>query len=172
MQPTVLRLCQYPIMDITVYGKPSPQGSKKFMGTTKTGKGILLENSPKLIPWRNAVAVAAGEELDRIGRPAPFSCALRAVMVFTFLRPKSVSRLKRPHVSVYPDLSKVIRATEDALTDAGVWEDDALVVSLEARKVYANEHILALDRSGCLLRIEPVVPLDLPPGRGYLELEA
>jgi Holliday junction resolvase RusA-like endonuclease len=159
-------------MEITVYGKPSPQGSKKFMGISKQGKGILLENSPKLIPWRNAVCVAAQEELDRIGRPAPFACALQALMVFTFLRPSTVKRSKRPHVSVYPDLSKIIRATEDALTDAGVWKDDALVVKLEAWKTYENETYGALDRAGCFLRIEPVVPLDMPPGRGYLELEA
>jgi crossover junction endodeoxyribonuclease RusA len=69
-------------------------------------------------------------------------------------------------------LSKIIRATEDALTDAGVWKDDALVVKLEAWKTYENEAYGALDRAGCFLRIEPVVPLDMPPGRGYLELEA
>jgi Holliday junction resolvase RusA-like endonuclease len=159
-------------MEITVYGKPSPQGSKKFMGISKQGKGILMENSPKLIPWRNAVSAAAQEELDRIGRPAPFDCPLSVMMVFTFLRPGSVKRSKRSHPSVYPDLSKIVRATEDALTDAGVWCDDALVVDLFARKTYQNEDHWALDRAGCFLRILPVLPLGMPPGRGYLELEA
>lgn len=158
-------------MEITVYGKPSPQGSKKFMGTTKAGKGIIMENSPKLIPWRNAVSEAAVKELDRLERPAPFSCALFVVMIFTFARPKSVKVSKRPYVSVYPDLSKLVRATEDALTDAGVWDDDALVVGTESRKHYANEGLAALDRPGCYIRITPVLPLDMPPGRGLLELE-
>ncbi len=158
-------------MEITVYGKPSPQGSKKFMGVSKQGKGILMENSPKLIPWRNAVSTAAQEELDRLGRPAPFDCALDVMMVFTFLRPASVKRSKRSHPSVYPDLSKIVRATEDALTDAGVWCDDALVVKLQALKTYQNEAYWALDRAGCVIHIAPVLPLDLPPGRGNLELE-
>lgn len=156
-----------------MYGKPSPQGSKKFMGVTKAGKGILMENSPKLIPWRNAVSEAATKELDRLGRPAPFDCALDVMMVFTFLRPKSVSRSKRLYPSVYPDLSKIVRATEDALTDAGVWCDDALVVKLQTMKTYQNEAHWALDRAGCVIHIGPVLPLDTPPGRGYelLQLE-
>jgi crossover junction endodeoxyribonuclease RusA len=158
-------------MEITVYGKPSPQGSKKFMGVNKQGKGILMENSPKLIPWRNAVSEAAVKELDRLGRPAPFDVALDVMMVFTFLRPSSAKRSKRSHPSVYPDLSKIVRATEDALTDAGVWKDDALVVKLQAMKTYENECYWALDRAGCVIHIQPVVPLVMPPGRGYLELE-
>lgn len=159
-------------MEITVYGKPSPQGSKKFMGISKQGKGILMENSPKLIPWRNAVSEAAVKELDRIGRPAPFDCALDVWMIFTFLRPSTIKRSKRAHPSVYPDLSKIVRATEDALTDAGVWKDDALVVTLQARKTYQNESYGALDRAGCFILIEPMLELALPPGRGNLELEA
>jgi crossover junction endodeoxyribonuclease RusA len=159
-------------MDITVYGMPGPQGSKKFVGRNSQGKGIILENSEKVIPWRNEVSEAATRELDRIGRPAPFDGPLSVLMVFTFLRPKSVKPSKRLHPSVYPDLSKIVRATEDALTDAGVWRDDALVVDLVTRKRYANEDAWALDRSGCFIRIASVVPLELPPGRGYLELEA
>lgn len=159
-------------MEIVVYGIPSPQGSKKFMGKNSQGKAIMLENSPKLIPWRNEVSLAASRELDRIGRPAPFDCALDVMMVFTFLRPKSAPKSKRAHPSVYPDLSKIVRATEDALTDAGVWKDDALVVLLQARKTYQNESHWALDRPGCVIHIAPVLALDMPPGRGHLELEA
>jgi Holliday junction resolvase RusA-like endonuclease len=159
-------------MRIIVYGLPGPQGSKKFMGKTSQGKAIMLENSNKVIPWRNAVMVAAQEELDRIGRPAPLDGPLMVVMVFTFLRPASVKRSKRLHPSVFPDLSKIVRSTEDALTQAGVWRDDALVVDAVTRKRYANEDAWALDRAGCLIDISPVVPLELPPGRGYLELEA
>lgn len=155
-----------------MYGQPSPQGSKKFVGMSKAGKGIIVENSPKLTPWRNEVSQAAVRELDRLGRPAPFcDVPLTVVMAFTFLRPKSIKRSKRLHPSVYPDLSKIVRATEDALTDAGVWADDAAVVSLVTQKRYANEDALALDRAGCLIRVEPLVPLVLPPGRGWLELE-
>jgi Holliday junction resolvase RusA-like endonuclease len=159
-------------MEIIVYGKPSPQGSKKYVGKNSKGAGIILNTSPGLIPWRNEVCLAAERELDRIGRPAPFSGPVQVIYVFTFMRPKSTSRSKRLHPSVAPDLSKIVRATEDALTDAGVWKDDALVVDFMARKRYANEDVWSLDRPGARIEVTPVVPLDLPPGRGYLELEA
>lgn len=154
-----------------MYGQPAPQGSKKFQGMTKAGKGIIREASNKLAPWRNCVCTQAIEALDRIGRPAPIAIAVRVELYFTFLRPASVKRSKRPHMSIAPDLSKLVRATEDGLTDAGVWVDDALVVQLIAGKCYSHEAPWALDRSGCFIVVEPVVPLDMPPGRGLLELE-
>ncbi len=154
-----------------VYGQPAPQGSKRFVGVSKAGKGIIVNASDKLTPWRNQVCVQAIEELDRLGRPAPFSCAVWVDMDFTFLRPKSIKPSKRPHMSIAPDLSKLVRSTEDALKDAGVFEDDSLVVKMSASKNYANEGKLSMDRPGCVIRIRPVVPLELPPGRGRLELE-
>lgn len=155
-----------------MYGLPGAQGSKKFMGvSTKTGKGILVENSAKVKPWRDSVMAACHEELERTGRPAPFDCALHVEMTFTFLRPKSVSRSKRSHPSVFPDLSKIVRSTEDALTQAGIWRDDALVVSLLASKFYANEGLRALDRAGVVIVVEPVVSLCVPGGVPPLEIE-
>jgi Holliday junction resolvase RusA-like endonuclease len=136
------------------------------MGRNSAGKSIMLENSSKVVPWRNDVVVAAEGELDRIGRPAPLDGPLSATMVFTFLRPKSVKRSKRSHPSVSPDLSKIVRSTEDALKTAGVIRDDCLIVELVARKTYENEDVLALDRSGAVIIIEPVLPLVLPPSLG------
>lgn len=155
-----------------MYGKPGPQGSKKFMGVNKAGKGVILNSSPKLVPWRNAVSVAATEELERLGWPPALDCALSVRMIFTFTRPKTATRSKRPHPSVFPDLSKLVRATEDALSDAGVWKDDALVVELFARKTYEDEYLYALARPGVRIFIAPVVPWEQPPGRGRLEIEA
>lgn len=157
-------------MKIVAYGLPGAQGSKKFVGTTKSGKGIMVENSDKVKPWRTAVATAAEAELYRLGRPAPLDQPLRVTMVFTFLRPASVKRSKRSHPSVTPDLSKIVRSTEDALTQAGVWRDDCLVVQLLAAKYYPNEGPGALDRSGVLIFIEPVVPWIMSGGTPLLEI--
>lgn len=87
-------------------------------------------------------------------------------MVFTFLRPPSVKKAKRLYPSVSPDLSKIVRSTEDALTDAGVWTNDALVVVLSAWKVYAGEHLMSLDRAGVTIDVDPVIPLDVSPSLG------
>src|SRR4029450_8148665 len=115
-------------MRIVVYGIPAPQGSKKPVRNKYTGKIATVENSPNLAPWRQDVKFAAEAVLTEAGRPASFSGAGVGRMVFSFDRPASVKRNKRPWPSVYPDLSKLARGVEDALVAAGVMKDDALIV--------------------------------------------
>ena len=158
-------------MIIQVYGNPAPQGSKKFMGTTKSGRGILVEANSRTTPWRADVMTAARAVLDELGRPAPMEGAIVARMVFSFLRPASVKRAKRPFPSVAPDLSKLVRSTEDALTAAGVWRDDALVVGYtRLAKVYCGEDPEALDVPGAVIVLGRLVPLGevggTPPQEG------
>lgn len=60
---------------------------------------------------------------------------------FYFQIPKSKARKTAalsPH-AVKPDLSKLIRAVEDALVSAQILKDDALVCAITAKKVYAFE---------------------------------
>ena len=53
-----------------------------------------------------------------------------------------------------PDLSKLLRSTEDALTDAGLWADDARVVEYERlAKVYPGEDPEALPVPGVRIEI-------------------
>lgn len=145
-------------MIIRAYGSPAPQGSKKFMGITKMGRGILAEASDKTSPWRADVMTAARAALDELGRPAPLDGALIGRMVFSFLRPPSVKRSRRPFPSVYPDLSKLLRSTEDALKAAGVIRDDALIVEYtRLAKTYVGEDPEALDRPGCLIVMRQLI---------------
>jgi Holliday junction resolvase RusA-like endonuclease len=52
--------------------------------------------------------------------------------------------------TVAPDLDKLLRLVNDAITDAGcVWLDDAQVVEIRARKVYVTT------QPGCSIRIHP-----------------
>ena len=80
--------------------------------------------------WRTAVAWAA-----RVAhRGAPIAGDLALSVTFRTTRPATV---KRARPSVKPDLSKLIRALEDALTGI-VWVDDSQVVRYDAiEKVYA-----------------------------------
>lgn len=142
-------------MHLIVYGHPAPQGSKKFMGRTTTGKGIIVDSSDSTKPWRADVKAAAEGYMERYDLPT-ITCAVQVRMVFTFLRPASVKRAKRPHPSIAPDLSKLARSTEDALTAAGVWKDDCLVVEYtRLAKVYAGEDLEALTRPGCQIAVSP-----------------
>lgn len=54
------------------------------------------------------------------------------------------------------NLSKLVRSTEDALTDAGAWDDDARIVECRSGKRYPGEGPDALDVPGCVIRIAGV----------------
>jgi Holliday junction resolvase RusA-like endonuclease len=138
------------VIAITVRGQPAPQGSKKFVGLSKAGRGILAESSKKVKPWRQDVkdaAVAAMEGRTMLDGP------LLAVMTFTLPKPTSAPKTRQTWPCRKPDLSKLVRSTEDALSDAGVWADDARAIALVVRKVYPNEGEDALSSPGAVIRI-------------------
>jgi Holliday junction resolvase RusA-like endonuclease len=132
---------------IAVRGLPAPQGSKRHVGN-----GVMIESSKKVKPWREAVKAAA---LDAIGDDwRPLDEPLVVSMVFTMPKPASAPKRKRTWPMRTPDLSKLIRSTEDALTDAGVWRDDARVVGYrETRKAYPLEGDHTLPTPGAVIRI-------------------
>lgn len=137
---------------IVVRGNPAPQGSKSFKGMTNAGRAILAESSKKVKPWRMDVKAAA-EALIAAQNLLPLDGPLVARMVFTLPKPNSAPKTRRTYPMRTPDLSKLLRSTEDALTDAGLWADDARVVEYERlAKVYPNEDLEALPVPG--VRIE------------------
>lgn len=140
------------MLEIIVYGIPAPQGSKRFVGHAKNGRGLMVESSAAVKPWREAVKFAAVDKPQAhalFGMKLPLECE----MIFTLPKPKSAPKKRRTWPATRPDLSKLIRSTEDALTDAGVWDDDARVISVRARKCYPKEGTDALDRPGAVIRI-------------------
>jgi Holliday junction resolvase RusA-like endonuclease len=130
---------------ITVIGTPGPQGSKRHVGG-----GRMVESSKKVKPWREAVVWAAREVGGKIVGP------LWAEMVFTLPKPKSAPKTRRTLPDRKPDIDKLVRSTCDALTTAGVYEDDARIVSLTASKVFPGEGIDALDVPGCVIHLRAV----------------
>jgi crossover junction endodeoxyribonuclease RusA len=121
------------ILQFTVHGIPAPQGSKR-----PVGRGVMIESSKKVKPWREAVKWAAREAMpmgwQKLDGPLVLS------VVFYLPRPKCARLNVMCHKM--PDLSKLIRSTEDALTDAGVWADDARVASIMAEKRYETANHL------------------------------
>ncbi|WP_435600800.1 RusA family crossover junction endodeoxyribonuclease [Streptomyces sp. C10-9-1] len=146
-----------PILTLTVYGKPAPQGSKSHKGG-----GRMVESSAYVKPWRERVVAVALDSLqhrDWTRLDAP----LLVCMDFFFDRPKShfgtgrnagllkASAPARP--TGPPDLSKLVRSTEDALQTAGAYRDDALIVSIATAKRYVDDGPGSLDRPGALITI-------------------
>lgn len=143
---------------ITVHGIPGPQGSKTYKGhrTNKaTGKSVpvLAESSKKVKPWREAVEAAARARLLLIPDWVTLDGPLVAEMHFTLPALKRMPKDRVAH-TVYPDLSKLLRSTEDALTTAGVWADDARVVQYRGlSKTYPHMGPCALAQPGAVIRI-------------------
>jgi Holliday junction resolvase RusA-like endonuclease len=139
---------------IVVYGNPAPQGSKKFVGMIG-GHGMLVENSKKVKPWRQDVVAAA---IESRGNRAPIDGALIVRMIFTMPKPKSAPKRRRTWPNRTPDLSKLARSTEDALTTAGIWTDDARVVEYERlAKVFPGEDPEALGSCGVTIEIRVII---------------
>jgi Holliday junction resolvase RusA-like endonuclease len=150
-------------MQIVVFGIPAPQGSKSFKGM-RGGHAILAESSKKVAPWRKQVKHAGvlamskddqGRTLEE-KRP-PLDCPLVARMVFTMPKPKSAPKTRRTWPDRTPDLSKLVRSTEDALKDAGVIADDARIVEYSRiAKVFPGEDPEALNMPGVRITIGPI----------------
>lgn len=123
------------LLSVRVHGTPSPQGSKKAF--VVGGKARIVDQNPTgLANWRNAVAEATvTARTEAALETVEVACGL--FLRFYMPRPKSAAKRNLPHVK--PDLDKLVRATMDALTSAGLYLDDALVVQVYAEKVYAGD---------------------------------
>lgn len=145
-------------LDITVIGTPRPQGSKKAFVNKKTGRAIIVnDNDARLRTWRQDVVTATTTVLkaERRTALAPRT-AIDVAITFMMPRPTGHWRTGRnAHLlrddaparpSTKPDIDKLIRGTLDALRDAGAYIDDAQVVGLNVRKVWATEQIGAVIR--------------------------
>ena len=149
------------MITLTVYGMPAPQGSKRFVGVSKAGRGLMVESSAKVKPWRMDVKAAAEALIGRMAGEWPMGGALVAEMVFTLPKPASAPRRRQTWPDKKPDLSKLVRSTEDALSDAGFWVDDARVVEYSRlAKVFPGEDPAALDRPGVRITVRQIAGVD------------
>lgn len=122
-----------------VIGTPQQRGSKIPVGKKGggihlvNGRPILKDSNAKSRAWMDAVAFAAHEAWGRqlLNEPLTIGCE------FYFRRPKVHYRTGRNahllsdnapvHHAKSPDIAKLMRCLEDALTGV-VWTDDKLVV--------------------------------------------
>ena len=122
-------------LTFVVYGLPAAQGSKRHLG-----RGILVESSKAVRPWRTDCKHAA---LACIPHDRDPSLPMSVSVVFRFKRPAGQIGKKglKPSAPAHNtsgrhgDLSKLVRSTEDALTGV-VYDDDRQIVTLAASKRY------------------------------------
>jgi len=140
------------MLKFTVQGEPIPQGSMRAFMPEKSKFPVVTSDNPRLKKWRKLVAQCSGlamrkADFIQIARQTP----VRLTLDFYFDKPKSEKGIDKV---TRPDLDKCVRAIQDAMTTAGVYEDDAQVTELCARKLF-----------GSPARVEiQVEEADFPPG--------
>lgn len=138
-------------------GIPAPGGSKRFVGLSKkTGRAILIDAAgQKNKNWRSICADMASQAM--VGRPV-MDGPLKVSFEFHVPRPLGhfsgkkgfPLRASAPKYPVTrPDVLKLSRSTEDALTGI-VWRDDSQTFDLHAIKVFAFD-----GKCGCIVTIYP-----------------
>ncbi len=135
------------MIEFTVYGKPEPAGSKRaFTVMRKSGKigATVSEANPKAASWKSLVIDAARKAYSGPLLRGP----LKVAMTFVFPRPqghlgtgRNAGKLK-PNAPAFritrPDVLKLARGTEDALTGI-VWADDSQTVRLVLEKRFGGK---------------------------------
>ena len=130
-----------------VPGKPQTAGSKRAFvirrGGQYTGRAIVTDDNPKSRDWKTDVGIMA--KLSYAGQP--LTGPIELDLTFYLDRPKGHYRTGkyaeslRPsaptHPTTKPDLLKLARGVEDALTGI-VWRDDSQIVWERLQKRYVD----------------------------------
>jgi len=134
------------VVRFLVYGEARPAGSKRALPVKMRDGSISLRvvhDNPRTVQWMHAVRLAAAEAMEHGGQQ-PSHAPIMLDIEFQHQRPKAHYRanglLKEaaPHWKVSrPDLSKLVRAVEDALKGI-VWRDDSQVAAIRALKTYGD----------------------------------
>lgn len=123
---------------IFVIGDPAAQGSKRMV-RLKNGRTVLLEQSKKVKPWREAVAVQAAKQKCPVyvGDVAMYA-------IVRFARPANQFKANKELKASAParpgklDCDKIARSICDALTGIA-YADDRQVAVLAIQRVWCNQ---------------------------------
>lgn len=134
------------MLTFTAYGTPAPGGSKRAFRHAHSNRIMVVDASAKSKPWKQEVAAAAAAAMlsqsvteDGLLVDGPLSVA----MTFYVPRPqahygaKGVKASAPEYPTVRPDVLKLARAVEDAMTGV-VYRDDSQIVLETLRKVYGE----------------------------------
>ena len=136
----------------TVHGKPQPAGSKRaFIFNPKGGgraRASVVDANPKSSSWKTTVGWNAVKARNEVGLHELLDGPLRLSLVYEVPRPKShIGKYGLPRASApswptaKPDVLKLARAVEDALTGI-LYRDDSQIVHEELTKKWGATAVL------------------------------
>lgn len=123
------------VLEFTVPGKAEPAGSKKAFVIKGTNRAVVTDANSKAKEWKQRVATAAQAAMTDEEYTELFEGPLQLTVVFWLEKPKTVDR---PYPSVRPDVTKLLRGLEDAMTGI-VYHDDAQIIIQHATKLYGQQ---------------------------------
>ena len=130
---------------IDVRGIAQPKGSTRAFNIPGLKAPVITSANPKLKDWQHAVQRAAGLKCRQV-----LTGPILVTIAFQLPRPKS--RKKTRHHTTKPDLDKLIRAINDALTGTA-YRDDSQITAIQASKHYCDGDELP----GCVIWLDAVV---------------
>jgi Holliday junction resolvase RusA-like endonuclease len=133
-----------------VAGIPKPAGSKTAFAIKKggvyTGRTVVMDACKKTKSWQATVKAEARKHAPE----TPFVCAIKVEFTFLIPRPKSHfgtgknSKLLKPLAPSdpigKPDVLKLARAVEDAMTGI-IYADDSQIIIEDLQKGYDPDHV-------------------------------
>lgn len=119
----------------TPKGQPRPRAFARKMGNGSFAARVYDAGTAE--GWKADIAMAMRQHLPA----TPISGSIRFDMTLLFARPARLSRKKDPTGRIphnaKPDVDNASKAVMDALTQIGLWADDAMVCDHRTQKFYA-----------------------------------
>jgi len=127
------------IIAFTVLGEPTPEGSTRAYYIKALDRTVTTHQNKKgLQAWRSRVATEAQRALEGRDWKCDSGSAYSVEVDFVLSRPPSVPEHRRKRPTVKPDIDKLVRAVNDALTGI-LFTDDCQVISMTMSKDYSDE---------------------------------
>ena len=139
-------------MSIAFFAYGDPKGQPRPRAFSRGGHARVFDPGTAE-GWKGAIAIAAKPCLPA----APISGPVSIEIAFMFARPgrlrtkKALAMTNLPHTAK-PDADNAAKAVLDALTQIGMWTDDALVSRMLVTKEYTDD-----GRTGAHIRIKEIV---------------
>lgn len=116
-------------MTIIIHGTPKAQPRVKVY---RRGAHVGVYTPNTADAWKAQVIIAASAYHQQFDEPV--------ILEAEFYLPRPKSRRDDIYCSTKPDIDNLLKSTMDALSQAGIWRDDAQVAAVVASKRYESEN--------------------------------